>query len=161
MEWNFMVLCLYLYSHRLGIHAYACSWDKPVIESSQLDSSACDWSKHNPKQGNNRSRLGSITITKLRNTLSILWGSCSIKNISSGTQYVIHCQTKILSFFPLTIFVSNRGTSFGRSSHRVAIMLSFMLGSCQSLLMAKIYIGGQVLMAAHGCKWSHSFYNLD
>ena len=27
--------------------------------------------------------------------------------------------------------------------------------------MAKIDIGGQVLMAAHGCKWSHSFYNMD
>ena len=27
--------------------------------------------------------------------------------------------------------------------------------------MAKIDIGGQVLMAAHGCKWSHSFNNLN
>ena len=55
------------------------------------------------------------------------------------------------------------GTSSGRSSHGVVIILpvSFLLGSCQRLLMAKIDIGGQVLMAAHGCKWSHSFYNLD
>ena len=57
--------------------------------------------------------------------------------------------------------MSNRGTSFGRSSHGVVIILSFLLGSCQKLIMAKIDIGGQVLMAAHGCKWSHSFYNMD
>ena len=57
--------------------------------------------------------------------------------------------------------MSNRGTSFGRSSHGVVKILSFLLGSCQRLLMAKIDIGGQVLMAAHGCKWSHSFYNMD
>ena len=40
-------------------------------------------------------------------------------------------------------------------------MLSFMQGSCQRLVMAKIDIGEQVLMAAHDCKRSHSFYNLD
>ena len=32
-------------------------------------------------------------------------------------------------------------------------MLSFMQGSCLRLAMAKIDIGGQVHMAAHGCKW--------
>ena len=40
-------------------------------------------------------------------------------------------------------------------------MLSFMQGSCQRLVMAKIDIGEQVLMAAHGCKWPCSLYNLD
>ena len=40
-------------------------------------------------------------------------------------------------------------------------MLSFMQGLCQRLAMAKIDIGGQVRLAAHGCKWPCSFYNLE
>ena len=40
-------------------------------------------------------------------------------------------------------------------------MLSFMQGLCQRLAMAKIDIGGQVRMAAHGCKWPCSLYKLD
>ena len=40
-------------------------------------------------------------------------------------------------------------------------MLSFMQGSCQRLAMAKIDIGGQVHMVAHGCKWPCSFYNRE
>ena len=62
---------------------------------------------------------------------------------------------------PLTIFSQTRQTGFGRSSHGVVIMLSFMQGSCLRLAMAKINIGGQGHMAAHGCKWPCSFYNLD
>ena len=62
---------------------------------------------------------------------------------------------------PLTVFSQIRQTGLGRSSQRVVIMPSFMQGSCQRLAMAKIDIGGQVRLAAHGCKWPCSFYNLD
>ena len=40
-------------------------------------------------------------------------------------------------------------------------MLSCMQSSCLRLAMAKIDIRGQVHMAAHGCKWPSSFYNLE
>ena len=36
-----------------------------------------------------------------------------------------------------------------------------MQGSCLRLAMAKIDIGGQVHMAAHGYKWPCSIYNLE
>ena len=55
----------------------------------------------------------------------------------------------------------NRANELWEVESRSRYNANFMLGSCQKLVMAKIYIGRQVLMAAYGCKWSHSFYNLD